>query len=137
MSLKETIAADIETVFLNTDDFGETVTVIAADGREVSLTAVVEDEEAPLEDNRSNKRRVEKCLVWCKAADPSYGEPTAVHHSSGPVVIQTGMALRRSGDGRRVWDFLERAKRDGGIVGLRFQRIATESAGDLTPGIGR
>jgi hypothetical protein len=117
--------------------FGETVTLIAADRRESDLTAVVARDPVPLEDNRSNKRRMERCVVWALAATGECGDLTAFEHDDGPIPLETTLALRLEGDGRRLWDFKEQVGLSGGMLGARFERVNIDETGDLTPGIGR
>lgn len=139
MSLRELIAADVETVFLNTDDFAETITLIAPDGREVEITADVQTEDSPYEDNRAEKRRVERCVVRAKQATNADGdELVAFDHEDGPVEVKLGLAMVRSPDRNRKWDFTgQLVNAEGGMVAARFQRINIEHSGDLTPGMGR
>lgn len=120
------------------ETFGESVTLIAANGAEFSVTATVRKQEAPLEDNRANKRRVERCSILAREAEREEGDLIALEHDDGPIVVETRLALLLEGDGpQQKWDFDREGGRSGGMIRLWFQRIKADETGDLTPGIGR
>ena len=74
MSLREQIAADVEAVFLITDDFAETCTYTPKDGAARSVVAVV-DEDGQDDDQGNGLWRVEILNVWV-SRDPDTGIAT-------------------------------------------------------------
>ena len=119
MTLKDTMASDVNSVFLNTDEFAETVEV-EVDGVKRSVSAVIEEKEDEIElvrgGTHSNK---ETLTVWFdKSATLGIARPREV-----------AKLIRNSErDYPYVWT-QEVVDDDEYMLTLRFQRLRVRQVG--------
>ncbi|MBK8916468.1 MAG: hypothetical protein IPM64_18025 [Phycisphaerales bacterium] len=104
--------------------FGEQVVYQPVGGEPRRITAIVEDEPAPVDDGQSHRTRRAACLVSCLESD-----------TTGIQDPRLRDALRRAGEDSAEprWSFDTTVRRGGGMITCRFVRRSIDRQGELTP----
>lgn len=112
MSLSDLIADDVAAVFLNTDEFAETVTVFESDGAYREIVAVVGRKTKQIDDERNVKRQPESIQVFCRK-----------HAEAGILAPAIGLAVRLAGEAESSrWTFAEILDEDAASLTIRFEK---------------
>jgi hypothetical protein len=124
MSLATLIEADVDAVFLNTDDFAAAGTYYPETGEPREVVAVHEVEGAPVDEGKAHQTRVESLTVHAKESD-----------TTGIRDPLLGAAWLLPGEDPETdkWDFAEVLSRAGGMITCRFTRTKIDTQGELTP----
>jgi len=107
-TLKQQITADVAGVFLDTDEFAEEVTYIPADGAEVSITVIIEEEDEFLDEN-NRSAFVEYIRVFAKRAtadgikSPTIGDGIKRSATEDPGQQVYGYTGQREDPERDTW----------------------------------
>ena len=113
-------------VFLNTDHFAETVTIIPAGGSgPLSVVALVDRSSLQIHSVQHHRNAVEEVTILV-AFDPV----------NSPTWPQTGTALLLPEDDPQTgvkWDFEERLQEDAASMLLKFKRTRVQRAGSSRP----